>query len=400
MKKIFYITLLALVIMLVGCTSTSEKNNPISGEKTKDITISEAIKETEAEKEVIYNARLKFMGDVFPHSPEIRYAKKMGENNRYNFNYAFELVKDFMKDADLTVLNNEFTSNPEWKISAYPTFNIPHEIFEAFKNAGVDVVTTANNHSLDTRFDGLHSTIDYLDKYEIKHTGTQKNSNTPYLIMDVNGIKVGLLSYTEYLNGFEAIIDTPEKKAKINILEKEKIKKDILRIRNEGAEFVVVYPHWGNEYQSYPKKEHIDLGRNMIEWGADLIIGNHPHVVQPKEKYVTEDKRIGYIYYSLGNVFSNQSFESLGDYRTEQGVTVEVKIKKSSTDNKVEFVELIDHPIWTMMRGSEGNRRTMIHLVSDFIENGPKSKEATEAEIKRMEKANEMTLKVLNTKIK
>lgn len=416
MKKKFIVMMLSFALLLSGCYIFEERNE-IIGVDTKyetnietdkesiDTTDEETIKEeeskqeiieTETEEEVIHEARLKLLGDVFPHKTEIRYAKAMAGGNGYDFNYGFELIKDFMSDADLTVLNNEFTSNPNWEISAYPTFNIPPAIFEALKNAGVDAVSTANNHCMDTRFEGIDSTIDYLDQYGIKHTGTQKDSSEPYLIMDVNGIKVGMLSYAEQLNGFESIVKTEEQKAKINMLVPEEIKKDIENIRSEGAEFVFVYPHWGNEYESYPRQDQIKLARNMIEWGADLVIGNHPHVVQPKEKYVTSDGRIGHIYYALGNVFSNQNYNSLGDWRTEQGLAVEVKIRKSSRDNKVEFVELIDHPIWTMNRPDEYGKRTRVYLISDFINGGPKSDEALSEELERMEKANRMTLDVLS----
>lgn len=416
MKRKFIAMMLLLTSLLSGCYIFEERNE-IIGIDSKYETINENNKETidetkekiteenesrqekETKEEIIYEARLKLLGDVFPHKTEIRYAKAMSGGEGYDFNYGFELIKDFMSDADLTVLNNEFTSNPNWKISAYPTFNIPPQIFEALKNAGVDAVSTANNHSMDTRFEGVDSTIDYLDKYGIKHTGTQKDNTEPYLIMDVNGIKIGMLSYAEHLNGFESIIKTKEEKDKINMLVPEEIKKDIEKIRAEGAEFVFVYPHWGNEYESYPTKKQIKLARDMIEWGADLVIGNHPHVVQPKEKYVTSDGRVGHIYYALGNVFSNQNYNSLGDWRTEQGLAVEVKIRKSSRDNKVEFVELIDHPIWTMNRPDEHGKRTRVYLISDFINGGPKSSKAKSEELKRMEKADRMTREVLRKKV-
>ena len=418
MKKRFIAIMLSLTLLLSGCY-VFEEGNEIIGRDTKDETINDTDKEskdetteetskqeeteketieteTETEEEVIHEARLKLLGDVFPHSTEIKYAKAMAGGDGYDFNYGFELIKDFLSDSDLTVLNNEFTSHPDWEISAYPTFNIPPQIFEAMKNAGIDAVSTANNHSMDTRFEGIDSTIDYLDEHGIKHTGTQKDASEPYLIMDVNGIKIGMLSYAEQLNGFEAIMETAQQKAKINMLVPEEIKKDIENIRAEGAEFVFVYPHWGNEYESYPRQDHINLARDMIEWGADMVIGNHPHVVQPKEKYTTSDGRVGHIYYSMGNVFSNQNYNSLGDWRTEQGLAVEVKIKKSSLDNKVEFVELIDHPIWTMNRPDEYGKRTRVHLVSDFINGGPKSGEALDSEIERMQKAYDMTMDVLS----
>ena len=122
------------------------------------------------------------------------------------------------------------------------------------------------------------------------------------MIKDINGIKVGILAYAEQLNGFEYLLDTPSKIGGVNMLDSYLIKRDISNAIKDGAEFIVIYPHWGVEYQSYPEEYQIKLAHNMIDWGADMVIGNHPHVIQPREEYEAKDGRKGIIYYSLGNL--------------------------------------------------------------------------------------------------
>ena len=115
----------------------------------------------------------------------------------------------------------------------------------------------------------------------------------------------------------------------VNTLSPRQVKTDIEELKKKEVDLIVVYPHWGDEYSSYPREDQIKLAHDMVDWGADLVIGNHPHVIQPKEVYESKDGRTGLIYYSLGNLLSNQKAEAFeGDYRVEQGVLVECNIEK------------------------------------------------------------------------
>ena len=283
-------------------------------------------------------ARMLFGGDVLPHINFDNYALKYGEDH-YDYDNFFESLGEFTKDADLFMVNCEFTSNPNLPPSGYPTFNSNEAIYGSLKKIGVDVITTANNHAMDTGFEGLDSTIDAINSYGIDNVGTRKSPKKKYLIKDVNGIRVGILAYAEQLNGFETLLDTREKQQKIDMIDPLAIKNDIENIKDLGAEFIVIYPHWGVEYSSYPESYQVKLGRAMIDWGADIVIGNHPHVIQPREEYESIDGRKGVIYYSLGNLISNQNHAFFdGDYRVEQSVIVEAIIYKNPKEKKAKLL--------------------------------------------------------------
>ena len=397
-----FLIIFILIFSLVGCQNlrnNEEKQNETNIGETGEETVKEDnTVDEEKTKEEIHRANLKFIGDILPHSNIFEYAKSRG-NGEYNFDYNFELIREFTRNSDLVIANNEFSVNPEYPPSGYPQFVVPEEIYKSLKDIGVDIMTTANNHALDSYIDGLHYTMDAIRKYGMDNLGTQKNGEDHYLMKDINGIKVAILAYTGPTNGLDVILDTPEKLALLNRLDPEQIKADIEDANSKGAEFVIVYPHWGIEYSSYPEQDEINLARNMIEWGADLVIGNHPHVIQPKETYKAEDGRDGLIYYSVGNLLSNQTFETIEDYRVEHGLIVEVDIEKSSSDERARIADEKYHVTWLGRRHDEYGILNRVHLVDEFINNGPKSDMATEQEISRMEIAKDMTDKTVNTHI-
>ncbi|MDO5047228.1 MAG: CapA family protein [Anaerococcus sp.] len=312
--------------------------NPSKDYKKDKAKISEKKEYIDEQKQ----ARLLFGGDILPHMPINNYAYAYGAGT-YDYSKSFEDIKDFAKDFDFFMVNNEFTVNPSLEVSGYPTFNSNEQIYKSLKEAHVDVMSTANNHSLDSGLDGVVTTIEAMNKFGIKNTGTSKGDDKSRLIYQVNGIDIGILSYAEILNGFEYLLDDKEKSLMVNRLNPDEIKKDIEKISQDGADFIVIYPHWGVEYSSYPEDYQIDLAHKMLDWGADLVIGNHPHVIQGMEEYETDDKRKGIIYYSLGNLLSNQKQDYFnGDYRVEQGLLVEVNIKKRK-DEKAELISSTYH---------------------------------------------------------
>lgn len=350
MKKKFKIfTLFFLIISLfAGCISKESPNNDsLSKKEFKERVKREDIrknrypeidayleknkeKSNKAEKkeEKAKKAKLLFGGDVLPHMPINDYAYYYGDGD-YDYSRSFEDINDFAKDFDFFMVNNEFTVNPSLEVSGYPLFNSNKNIYKAMKDAGIDLVTTANNHCLDTGIDGLVTTIEAIESFDIDHVGTSKSSYKPYIIKDVKGIKIGILSYAENLNGNDYLLDTDEKYNMVNTLDRDQVKKDLAKLKKKDVDFIVVYPHWGVEYESYPESYQIEFAHDMLEWGADMVIGNHPHVIQPMEEYETEDGRKGLIYYSLGNLLSNQKQEAFeGDYRVEQGLLIETNIEK------------------------------------------------------------------------
>lgn len=232
MKKRLSLLLMLVTIFMVSCQSNEKKDDYVSkrGTETAAETAAETSKETV--KEEISKVRMKFLGDIFPHWKQVWYAQARGESGKYDFQDNFALIKDYTSDADITIVNNELSTNPKRKVSTYPIFNIPEGIYDTYKTMGVDIVNTANNHSVDGGFEGIDTTIDAIHKRGLENFGTQKDESTPYLIKEVNGIKIGFLSYTYGLNGFEQSMDTPEEKAKITLLSnEEKIKSDIEKVK-------------------------------------------------------------------------------------------------------------------------------------------------------------------------
>lgn len=297
-----------------------------------DAYIEKNKKKKEEEREETKTASLLFGGDIIPHMPINDYALNYG-GGVHDYSRSFEDIKDFAEDFDFFMLNNEFSVNGDYEVSGYPLFNCNENIYKAIKDSGVNLLTTANNHCLDTGVDGLTTTIEAIKKHGLDYVGTSESSYRPYVIKEVNGIRIGILSYTEILNGNDYLLDTKEKYNMVNTLSPKQVKTDIEKLKKKKVDLIVVYPHWGEEYSSYPREDQIDLAHDMGDWGADLVIGNHPHVIQPKEVYETKDGKIGLIYYSLGNLLSNQkavAFE--GDYRVEQGVLVECNIEKKAGD--------------------------------------------------------------------
>lgn len=345
-KKLRIFSLIFLIITsLVACNmKDSSKNDTLNKKDFErrikkddvrnkrypeiDVYIEKNKKKEEEKKEETKTARLLFGGDIIPHMPINDYALNYGEGD-YDYSRSFEDIKDFAKDYDFFMLNNEFSVNGDYEVSGYPLFNSNENIYEAIKNSGVDLMTTANNHCLDTGVEGLTSTIQAIKKHGIDYVGTSESSYRPYVIKEVNGIKIGVLSYTEILNGNDYLLDSKEKEEMVNTLTPRQVKTDIEELKKKEVDLIVVYPHWGDEYSSYPREDQIKLAHDMVDWGADLVIGNHPHVIQPKEVYESKDGRTGLIYYSLGNLLSNQKAEAFeGDYRVEQGVLVECNIEK------------------------------------------------------------------------
>ena len=315
---------LILALSLTACSKNTDNNIDV------DKAVEKALEEVK--KEEVKKARLLFGGDILPHMPINDYALAYGGYEWYDYSRSFEDLKDFSKDFDFFMVNNEFTVNPNLELSGYPSFNSSEDIYIGLKDAGVDLMTTANNHALDTGIEGLKSTIDSIEKHGISHVGTSKDGYKPYIIKEIKGIKVAIFSYAEDLNGMDFLLDSKEKEEMVNRLDPDQIKKDISQIKDE-VDFIVVYPHWGVEYSSYPEAYQIDLARDMIDWGADMVIGNHPHVIQPMEEYKAKDGREGIIYYSLGNLLSNQKAESFeGDYRVEQGLLVEAELEKKGNE--------------------------------------------------------------------
>lgn len=401
MKKL-YPLLIALILILGGCQIIPAEDKTAS-EISQDLTKEEVKQDQEdipgnfQEEDKIHEASLLFGGDILPHLNFSTYARNAGTDGALDYSDNFEQIRDFTRGYDFFLANNEFTCHPDLPLSGYPTFNVSKDIYTSLKDIGISGLTTANNHALDTGIQGLESTLLAIRENNMANIGSQLVGEKPYLISEVNGIKVGILAYTQSLNGLDFYLDSEEKKSQINTLDEDLVKTHIGQAIGDGADFIVVCPHWGNEYQSMPTEDQVSLARNMIEWGADLVIGSHPHVIQPKETYQATDGREGLIYYSLGNLISNQALETLNDYRVEQGLLVEVSIQKSSDEDKARITQTLDHPTWMGRQHTNQGILNQVYLVDEYLGDGPKAGTLDQGKVQRMQKAKEMTETTLNS---
>jgi poly-gamma-glutamate synthesis protein (capsule biosynthesis protein) len=261
------------------------------------------------------------------------------QEGTYNFESIFQNVKVLLEKPDIVTANQEsMLGGAEMGLSSYPTFNSPHQVADALVDNGIDIVSTANNHSLDKGEKGIDSEADYLNKIGLPQVGTFINPSDQQKlrIIERNGIKLAFLSYTYGTNG----IPLPAGKSYlVNLVNRNKMAEEIHHARTQ-ADITVLSIHWGTEYQRLPNKDQKDLARYLVNEGADIIFGSHPHVLQPMEWMEANDGRKALVVYSLGNFISGQ----MKDYKDIGGlVTVDVT---KHADNNVNTLTL-SNPVFT-----------------------------------------------------
>ena len=275
-------------------------------------------------------------GDYMNHITQIRQAKA----TNYDFTDSFAAIKDIVGKSDLSVVNLETTIAKDTSdMSGYPEFATHENVIKALKDTGFDVVSTANNHAYDRRLKGIDRTIDAIEKYGLKRTGTFKqDESTNPLIVDVKGIKVGFFSYSEMLNGYEKLMFNSGRDTAVNLIDMDKIKKDVDYLKKNHADVIMCYMHWGEEYSDYPNSYQKNTFKKLADMGVDLVIGSHPHTIQKSEVIENNGKK-SYCVYSLGNLVSDQR-ESYGQsYGVEIGVYSDIKIEKIGDKTTVKSFE-------------------------------------------------------------
>lgn len=250
-------------------------------------------------------AELLFVGDAMQHQAQLDRAKELGDGKNYDYSDCFTLIAPEILKADYAVCNLEVPLGGGPDYTGYPCFSAPDSYAEALRDAGFDMMLTANNHCLDRRDKAARRTLEALDRLGLDHIGTyrdeaQRDSLVPF-IKNINGFKIGFLNYTYGTNGIR-----PNDGVEVALIDKEKIKKEIKKTRDAGAEILVVAMHWGIEYVLLENGVQRHLADFLIDEGVDLIIGGHPHVIQPMKvvRNEKEDKDV-LVVYSLGNFISN-----------------------------------------------------------------------------------------------
>ena len=266
------------------------------------------------------------LGDILCHNTQYWDAHNTS-TDEYDFSYVFEDIKKYTENSDITIANLETSfAGKERGYSNYPTFNSPDSLATALKDIGIDIITTAGNHCLDMGFSGLSKTIDVLGKNNIEHLGTYKTEEeqNKTFIKEINGLKVAFIDYTYGTNG----IPVPEgKKYCVNLIDKDLIKKHIKMAKDENADIIIASMHWGTEYRTTANEEQKELSNFLFQNGVDIIIGNHPHVIEPFEtREVTMPDgttKQCFVAYALGNFTADQNA-----INTRDSIILNMKITK------------------------------------------------------------------------
>lgn len=341
------------------------------------------------------SARIMANGDLLYH--DIVYISAKKADGTYDFHENFEYVKPWLKQADLVLGDFEGTVNKDHYLAGYPLFNAPGEVMDAIKDAGYQVLDLAHNHILDSQIEGVVSTADAIEKAGMTPVGVythEPRDKAPIVIKEVNGIKVAILAYSYGFNGIEQNISKEDYNRYLSDLDEDKMKAEIERAEKE-ADITVIMPQMGVEYQIEPTEEQKKLYHKMIDWGADIIFGGHPHVVEPAETVEKDgDKKL--IIYSMGNFISNQRIETMQDVETakwtERGVLMDVTIKKKSGKTTIETAKA--HPTWVSRTPKGGYSPEgyplylyQTYILEDFIEGGKYRSQLDEATKERIDTA-------------
>lgn len=393
----FIVVLLASVAVSMIFTLLVEGARGISLSSSDSSAVQKKLnsQEKNADTEQETSARIMANGDLLYHIPIYRTALK--DDGSYDFHENFDYVKPWLKQADLVIGDFEGTVNKDHYLAGYPLFNAPGEVMDAIKDAGYQVLDLAHNHILDSQIEGVFSTADAIEKAGMTPIGVythEPREKAPIVIKEVNGIKVALLAYSYGFNGIEEYISKEDYDNHLSDLNEDKMKAEIERAEKE-ADITVIMPQMGIEYQLEPTEEQKQLYHKMIDWGADIIFGGHPHVVEPAETVEKDgDKKL--IIYSMGNFISNQRIETMQDVEnakwTERGVLMDVTIKKKSGKTTIETAQA--HPSWVSRTPKGGYSPEgyplylyQTYILEDFIEGGKYRSQLDEATKQRIDTA-------------
>lgn len=292
-----------------------------------------------------------FAGDAMQHTAQIDASRNA--DGTHSYDECFANIADYVSSADYAVVNLETPLGGK-PYRGYPCFSAPDSYSQALADAGFDMMLTANNHSLDRLDAGIARTLDVLDKQGIAHVGIYRNKaerdSVLPIIKDINGFKVAFLNYTYGTNGIEIKGDVV-----VDYIDRELIASDIARSREAGAEIVTVAIHWGNEYQLLPHSSQKSLADFLMDQGVDLIIGGHPHVIQPMEVRHSEkfNKDI-LLVYSLGNFISNMKTRD-----TRGGAMIKVKLTRDR--NGIARFDNASYRLVFTMPPCDGNKNFILY---------------------------------------
>jgi len=386
---------LALVLslsLLAGCAPAQTTDGPVVSQppaqsQTEPVQPPEPPPEPEPEPEpepIV--SHLMVAGDVMSHMPLTNdcYVK---ETDSYDYSHVLQYAARQLEHADFAVANLETTlaGGPEY--SGYPRFNSPDELAYNIKDAGFDLLCTTNNHCLDKGIKGLNRTLDVLDQAGLPHVGTyrsqtERDETSGIYVADAGGISVAFLAYTYGLNGYRLPDDQPyaanvfntDYYTSVSNPDYELLKKDLAAARALDTDLIAVITHWGWEYHTKQNSHQEKLAQFLVEQGADLVLGGHPHVLQPYETVtaVGEDgeERTGFVIYSLGNFISNQNFDDHSkDLATKTTAILDLELTKDP-DGNTSLTDVRYTPYYMLHRNSKpvGQRRILVDVNQSIAE--------------------------------
>lgn len=339
--------------------------------------------------------RIMANGDLLYHDGLYMSAQKA--DGSYDFSENFTYVKDWLQQGDLVLGDFEGTIRSDYPLGGYPLFNAPEAVVPAIKDAGYQVVDLAHNHILDSGLEGVFTTAKAFEDHGISPVGvyTHKNRDkAPILIKEVKGIKIAILAYSYGFNGLDSNLSQKEIDHHLSTFDEDKMKAEIEQAEKE-ADITVVMPQTGIEYQLEPNEEQVALYHKMVDWGADIIFGGHPHVVQPSE-ILEKDGQKKLIIYSMGNFISNQRIETMAGVDTaewtERGVLMDVTIEKTDKGTIIKTAQA--HPSWVsrVEKGTYSPEGYPLYtyqtlILEDFIEGGKYRNQLDQATQDRIDKA-------------
>ena len=308
-------------------------------------------------------ARLAFTGDIIMHIPvknsalshDTRATGKKGSLNNHGFDFLFDPIRATLEESDVVVGNMEFPVSPPYNSRPF-IFNCNPEVLPALRKAGFTIMHMANNHVLDQGEQGVRNSLSFVARAGLGNLGVARDETTARagIVKEVGGMRIGFIGYTGYLN-----FRLP---AKMNgyhlnwLYYAEDLKKDIIEMKKR-CDYLVMVVHAGVEYNTLPRQKEVDIYRQCINDGVDLVIGHHPHLLQPAERYTAPNGREGYIFYSLGNFISNQSTRAEAVFEgtpvtTRDSVIVKCTLTRTAARPAVRLEVIPVHTINVLEAGS------------------------------------------------
>lgn len=372
-------SILSFIAFIIIITLQHYLFNSVGAEKT----------EVSVPEDSVLTVTLCFTGDLMCHSTQFNYANVGADT--FDFTGVYKEVKTFLSESDFTVGNLETVVAGKNKgYSGYPYFNAPDDFIYALKDAGFDLLITANNHALDQGWDGVKRTIEIINDNQLYQTGTfvSKEDRDSVRIFEINSIKIAFLAYSENTNGL------PIPKGKdfaINLIDEELIKNDIVKAREKNVDVVLVHLHFGREYLREPDDYQKQIVNKIIEYGADIIIGGHPHVIQPVNFFKTNNAELdsGFVAYSLGNFVSNQRWRY-----SDAGLILNIQISKNILTDSIYIREVNYLPTWVFKGETEKGREYVI--LPSQLSNDTTCNYLTKQDKKLMEEAFSDTKEIIN----